>query len=93
MTPAKRPAKGAPGPSRARETGPQSDVQLAVTTLRSVCRDRGAPAAARAQAARTLAEIAGALKNPARQQTPAAPEMSARELDEALAHELGREGP
>lgn len=37
------------------------DTALARDTLRAVCRDRNAPAAARAQAARTLAEMTGAL--------------------------------
>ncbi len=37
------------------------DADLARETLRAVCRDPAAPAAARAQAARTLAEMAQAL--------------------------------
>ena len=38
-----------------------SDAELARQALRSILQDRDAPAAAKASAARTLAEIAGAL--------------------------------
>lgn len=48
--------------------------ELALATLREVCADRDAPAAARAQAARTLLEIEGSLgkhaKAPERQDKP-----------------------
>ena len=42
------------------------DADLAKETLRQVCRDPDAPAAARAQAARTLAEMSGAIGRNAR---------------------------
>jgi HrpA-like RNA helicase len=68
-------------------------VALAVTTLRLVCDDGEAPAAARAQAARTLLELVGALRDTRRGVSPAPAEMSPAELDQALARALAREGP
>lgn len=58
-------------------------VSLARETLQDICRSKTAPAAARAQAARTLLELAGALKNGVQNGVPAG-EMSAEELDRAL---------
>jgi hypothetical protein len=61
-------------------------VALAKRTLQAICDDLGAPAAARAQAARTLLELAGALKNATPDTTRKAPgEMTLAEVDERLA--------
>ena len=61
-------------------------VELAKQTLQTICRDLAAPAAARAQAARTLLELAGALKNTAADTArKTAPELSLAELDARLA--------
>ena len=66
-------------------------VELARLTLQTICRDAQAPAAARAQAARTLLELAGALKNTAADTArKTGPELTLAELDqrlEALARE------
>jgi hypothetical protein len=61
-------------------------VGLAKRTLQSICDDFSAPAAARAQAARTLLELAGALKNATPDTARKAPgEMTLAEVDERLA--------
>jgi hypothetical protein len=66
-------------------------IELARQTLQNICKDLAAPAAARAQAARTLLELAGALKNAtADTARKTAPELTLAELDqrlEALAHD------
>jgi hypothetical protein len=61
-------------------------VSLAKKTLQSICKDDTAGASSRAAAARTLLELAGALKNPQRNQavTPVA-EATSAEIDERLA--------
>jgi hypothetical protein len=61
-------------------------VALAKSTLQAICRDEKSPAAARAQAARTLLELAGALKNTtADTARKTAPELTLEELDARLA--------
>lgn len=68
--------------------GITDDAELSKATLRAVCRDPFAPPAARAQAARTLAEMSGALgrnaKQPADTSRPLA-EMSRAEMEAELA--------
>ena len=60
-------------------------VELAKLTLQTICRDAQAPAAARAQAARTLLELAGALKNTAADTAKkTGPELTLAELDARL---------
>jgi hypothetical protein len=67
-------------------------VELARLTLQVICRDKNSPAAARAQAARTLLELAGALKNTvADTARKTAPELTLAELDERL-ETLSRDG-
>ena len=68
-----------------------TDADLARETLRGVCCDTAAPAAARAQAARTLAEMAQALGRHAAQVAPAGQPVSAMTLAEIEA-ELARAG-
>lgn len=64
---ARKPRPAASGSTRSVETveppaaQSRDDRELAVAALRAVCQDADAPAAARAQAARTLLEMAGAL--------------------------------
>jgi hypothetical protein len=70
-------------PDRANEASAVND-ELAIQTLRGVCRDAKAPAAAKAQAARTLLELSGALKGGAKPEAKSASEMSAGEIDLAL---------
>jgi hypothetical protein len=53
--------------------------------LQTICRDGEAPAAARAQAARTLLELSGALKSGFDNSTKSPVEMSADEIDARLA--------
>jgi hypothetical protein len=68
------------------------DVDLVRKTLREICGDATAPAAARAQAARTLAEMAQALGRHAAPATaPAKPvgQMTRAELEAEIAN-LGR---
>jgi hypothetical protein len=66
------------------DTGNTVDtVELARATLSAICRDGDAPAAARAQAARTLLELSGALKN-TRSNDTRPDEMSLAEIDAAL---------
>lgn len=60
-------------------------IELAKETLSAVCRSDKAPAAAKAQAARTLLELAGALKGTGQQDTAKAQsELTAAEVDSAL---------
>jgi hypothetical protein len=61
------------------------DNDLAVITLQTICKDPTAPAAARAQAARTLLEISGILKNPVLdlRKTPIN-ELSSSEIDKRI---------
>ena len=68
-------------------------VSLAKSTLQAICRDSASPAAARAQAARTLLELAGALKNTvADTARKTAPELTLQELDERLAAMTAHDG-
>ena len=70
----------------------ENTVELAKLTLQGICKDPKAPAAARAQAARTLLELAGALKNAvADTARKTAPELTLAELDERL-EALARDG-
>ena len=66
-------------------------VELAKQTLQVICRDAEAPAAARAQSARTLLELAGALRLGGSTDTRAPSELSLAEIDERLAT-LGNSG-
>jgi hypothetical protein len=67
-------------------------IGLARATLQTICRDTASPAAARAQAARTLLELAGALKNATQDSArKTAPELTLAELDERL-ESLSRDG-
>ena len=69
--------------------------ELAVSTLMAVCRDFEAPAAARAQASRTLLETIGVLGKSATGLPDDARDlstMSAAELDEEI-RRLSRNGP
>jgi hypothetical protein len=60
-------------------------VGVAKQTLLAICHDSTSPAAARAQAARTLLELAGALKNGgADTLTKPASEMTVSEIDARL---------
>lgn len=79
-------------PGRGKGLEPASSVQLAKETLEAICLDNSAPAAARAQAARTLLELAGVLKSgiSGLSKTPA--EMSPAELDSRLL-ELAQKAP
>lgn len=58
------------------------DVDLVRETLRAICRDTTAPAAARAQAARTLAEMVGALGRHAAPPPPPGKPLSELKRDE-----------
>lgn len=62
-----------------------NDIELPKKTLREICEDKEAGASARAQAARTLLELAGALKNTQQHQqlTPSS-EMTIDELNARL---------
>lgn len=65
-----------------------SDAELAKEALRAILRDDAAPAAARAQAARTLAEMVGALgrhSKPQRDDLPPLGEMTRQQLEAELA--------
>ena len=63
----------------------ENTTELAKLTLQAICNDPKAPAAARAQAARTLLELAGALKNATPDTVKKQPnEMTLGELDERL---------
>jgi hypothetical protein len=65
-------------------------VALAKSTLQAICADITVPASARAQAARTLLELAGALKNGVADTHKTASEMTLDEVNarlEALAHD------
>lgn len=65
---------------------------LALQTLKSVCKDKEAPAAARAQAARTLLELSGALRDASRTtQSRPIGEWSLAEIDARLSA-LGESG-
>jgi hypothetical protein len=84
------PATPAIKPSNPPTSGTIADtpdtIELAKATLQSICRDLASPAAARAQAARTLLELAGALKNAtADTARKTAPELTLEELDARLA--------
>jgi hypothetical protein len=89
--------KGLPGdPSEGGEGGdaPISDIRnVVVVTLRALALDQTAPASARAQACRTLAEIAGMLKPPpSRADTGTVSELSEGELDALIAARMGQPG-
>jgi hypothetical protein len=60
-------------------------VALARETLEAICRDFEAPAAARAQSARTLLELAGVLKTGASSAPKIGAEMTLEEIDARLA--------
>jgi hypothetical protein len=60
-------------------------VALARETLEAICRDFEAPAAARAQSARTLLELAGVLKTGAQNVSKSSSEMTLEEIDARLA--------
>jgi hypothetical protein len=60
-------------------------VDLARLTLQMICRDENSPASARAQAARTLLELAGALKNGSQNSIKSQSEMSLSEIEARLA--------
>jgi hypothetical protein len=61
-------------------------VQTAKRTLLAICKDNGAPASSRAAAARTLLELAGAIKNPQRSQPlETVGEATSDEIDRRLA--------
>lgn len=62
-----------------------AELDLARLTLQAICRDTQAPAAARAQSARTLLELAGALKTGAPDANKPAVEMSLPEIEARLA--------
>jgi hypothetical protein len=88
-------SRGKP-PRRPPQTETRADttdtVGLARETLQAICRDLSNPAAARAQAARTLLELAGALKNTTADTTrKTAPELTLAELDARL-EALARDG-
>ena len=64
----------------------EDQIALARQTLEEICKDKRAPAIARARAARTLLEISGHLRNPrAPARKAEAVEMSLDELDARLA--------
>jgi hypothetical protein len=95
-----RPRKAAKSlPARQGETALDEiadPVELAKLTLQAICRDLESPAAARAQAARTLLELSGALKNGSQNEARNVLEMSASELDarlEALASQARADTP
>jgi hypothetical protein len=61
-------------------------VRIAKGTLQTICEDKGAPASSRAAAARTLLELAGAIKNPQRSQPlETVIEATSDEIDRRLA--------
>lgn len=68
------------------------DVDLVRETLRAICRDPSAPAAARAQAARTLAELANALGRHAPPPPPPVTKPLAQMTRAELEAELARLG-
>lgn len=87
-------AKGETRGETREDTGKQgeTDDEIAIATLRGICHDSQAPAGARAQAARTLLEVAGALnKDTGSGDTGEGSEMSAEELD-SLIQELKSKG-
>ena len=73
----------------------QTDSDIILAALRDVINDKTAAAAARVQAARTLAEIAGLLGKhqdaPTRPGTRAAGDMSLAEIDAELDARAGRD--
>lgn len=74
------------------QNDPAGDVELVRKTLRAICNDGNAPAAARAQAARTLAEMAGALGRHAKPKDDDGKpvgEMTRAELEAELAGQSG----
>jgi hypothetical protein len=75
------------------EANSGDDGQLIRDTLRTICRDPAAPAAARAQAARTLAELTGLMgRHSTRPPDPGKPlaDMTRAELAEELARAAKR---
>lgn len=72
-------------PLPASSASPVDAVALASETLQGICQDENAPAAARAQAARTLLELAGALKTGLPNEQKPGAEMTASEIDARLA--------
>ena len=86
----KAPLRAKPKINRASQSATSGDVDLdpvalASLTLQSICRDVEAPAAARAQSARTLLELAGVLKTGAQNAQKLGAEMTLAEIDERLA--------
>lgn len=67
----------------------QTDADLVRNTLRAICSDATAPVAAKAQAARTLAEMAGALGRHSAPPTPPSKPVASLTLAE-LEAELAR---
>ena len=76
--------KGADNATNDRGAQDTDTDRLAIETLQGVCRDAGAPAAARAQAARTLLELSGALRETRREETKKPSEMTGEEIDREL---------
>jgi hypothetical protein len=77
---------------RDKTRGDATDDEIAIATLRGICRDSQAPAGARAQAARTLLEVAGALgKDTGNGDTGEGSEMTGEALDK-LIQELKSKG-
>jgi hypothetical protein len=79
-------AKGASG-AQGVDLGALEGDALAIQTLQEVCRGVEAPASARAQAARTLLELSGRLKDTNKDHAKPASELSAQELDQLIASE------
>ena len=88
----RRKAPEAVSGSKAPEPEPEAVERLATATLQSICRDEKAPAGARAQAARTLLEMAGMLAGKSRFHGSVAAELSSSEIDEMLANSHASEG-
>ena len=82
---ASKPAKTPRGMGARALDGVRDPVELAKLTLQAICRDEKSPSAARAQSARTLLELAGALRVGAPNIERSASEMSSEELDARLA--------
>jgi hypothetical protein len=77
-----------PDPIQSPETSAPAETdggrELAIRTLQGICRDEKAPSAARAQAARTLLELCGALKSGVLTGSKSAAEMTLVEIDARL---------
>lgn len=62
-----------------------NDLELSRRTLRAVCLDTDAPAAARAQASRTLLDLGGYLRTSYNAEKKDLSSLSVKELDELIA--------